>query len=130
MPRPLLSLTVIALVEGVALVGMGVYDALLTPAEGASTAVGGLPGRALQVALFLAFGAGMVLVSRAWQKALRWARAPFIVAQIIGLAVGVPLVQDSGTLERAVGIVLCVVALAGIILSVSPPVTRELGRQR
>ena len=130
MQRPLVVLAAIALVQAVGLVVFGLYDALLTPLEGASGAVGGLAGRALQVIIFVAFGVGMAIVARGWQRVRRWARAPFIVAQVIGVAVGIPMAQTGGTVARIVGVALVIVGLAGIVLAVSGPVTRALGTQR
>ena len=124
MPKPsppLAALAVIALVEGLALVAYGVYalvEGLRLGATGPDQ-VSNVPAIALEVLLFALFGVGLVWLARGWWGARRWARAPFVLAQIIALLLGVPLAQADGT-ERVVGVAMSLVAVLGIVLVFTP----------
>ena len=118
---PLAALAVIALVEGLVLVAYGVYalvEGLRLGATGPDQ-VSNVPAIALEVLLFALFGVGLVWLARGWWGARRWARAPFVLAQIIALLLGVPLAQADGT-ERIVGVAMSLVAVLGIVLVFTP----------
>jgi uncharacterized membrane protein len=126
-PRPFVALAGIALVEGIALLGYAVFDLVEASTVGVTgpAAVSNVPGIALQIILFLIFGGSLVWIGRGWWSTRRWARAPFLLAQLIALVIGVPLAQAEGP-ERLVGIVLALMALIGIVLVFTPVVTRAL----
>jgi uncharacterized membrane protein len=126
-PRPFVALAGIALVEGIALLGYAVFDLVEAATVGVTgpAAVSNVPGIALQIILFLIFGGSLVWIGRGWWSTRRWARAPFLLAQLIALVIGVPLAQAEGP-ERLVGIVLALMALIGIVLVFTPVVTRAL----
>ena len=118
---PLAALAVIALVEGLVLVAYGVYalvEGLRLGATGPDQ-VSNVPAIALEVLLFALFGVGLVWLARGWWGARRWARAPFVLAQIIALLLGVPLAQADGT-ERIVGVAMSLIAVLGIVLVFTP----------
>lgn len=127
--RPLLAvLTVIAGVQGIALIGYAVYDivqglrlGLTGPEE-----VSNLPGLILQIVIFAVLGVASIAIALGWWRAKYAARAPFIVAQLLALVVGFPLAQGSGSLQFAVGVALVVVAIIGITVALLPPVTRAI----
>lgn len=132
MPRPvhplLALLAAIAAIEGAALVAYAVFDivqgfrvGLVGPPE-----VSNLPGLILQIVIFAALGIGLLLVARGWWGAKYGARAPFIVAQLLALVVGVPLVQATEAGPRWVGVALIVFGVVGIAAALLPPVTRLL----
>lgn len=132
MPRPvhplLALLAAIAAIEGAALVAYAVFDivqgfrvGLVGPPE-----VSNLPGLILQIVIFAALGIGLLLVARGWWRAKYGARAPFIVAQLLALVVGVPLVQATEAGPRWVGVALIVFGVVGIAAALLPPVTRLL----
>ena len=125
---PLTALATIALLEGLALVAYGIFDAVEAVRVGATgpADVSNGPAIALQIFIFLVFGAGLLWVARGWWGSRRWARAPFLLTQLIALVVGVPLAQAQGGTERVVGIALSLVALVGIALVFTPVVTRAL----
>ncbi len=125
---PLTALAAIALLEGLALVAYGIFDAVEAVRVGATgpADVSNGPAIALQIFIFLVFGAGLLWVARGWWGSRRWARAPFLLTQLIALVVGVPLAQAQGGTERVVGIALSLVALVGIALVFTPVVTRAL----
>ena len=132
MPRPvhplLVLLAVIAAIEGVALVGYAVFDVVQGFRVGlvGPPAVSNLPGLILQIAIFAVLGAALLVIAAGWWKAKYGARAPFIVAQLLALVVGVPLVQATESGPRSVGLALIVVGVVGIAVSLLPPVTRVL----
>jgi hypothetical protein len=125
--RPLAALAAIALMEGVGLVGYAVFllvEAVRLGATGPSD-VSSVPAIALQIALFVIFGAGLLWVARGWWASRRWARAPFLLAQLMALVIGIPLAQSEGS-ERLVGIVLSLMAAVGLVLTFTPAVMRAL----
>lgn len=121
-------LAAIAAIEGAALVAYAVFDivqgfrvGLVGPPE-----VSNLPGLILQIVIFAALGIGLLLVARGWWGAKYGARAPFIVAQLLALVVGVPLVQATEAGPRWVGVALIVFGVVGVAAALLPPVTRLL----
>jgi hypothetical protein len=126
--RPVVALSVIALVEGVALLGYALFDiveavrvGITGPEEVSSPAA-----LALLVVITAAFGAGMVWVAIGWWRTRRWARAPFILAQALVVLIGYELAQSAGAVERTVGIVGVGIAVLGLVLAFAPGVTRSL----
>jgi hypothetical protein len=126
--RPMLALAVIAGIEGAALLGYAVFDAVAAVRVGASGPqdVSNGPAIVLQILLFAFFGAAMIWIARGWWSVRRWARAPFLLAQLIVLVVGVPLAQSEGSIERYVGVVASLLAVLGIVLCFAPSVSRAL----
>ena len=131
-PKPtqplLVVLASIAAVEGAVLLGYAVYDVIQGVRVGLSgpEEVSNLPALILQIVIFAVLGIGLMAIARGWWMRKYRARAPFILAQLLGLVVGFPLAQapDSGT--RAIGTALVVAAVAGIAVSLLPPVTRAI----
>lgn len=121
-------LALIALIEGLALLGYAVYDiyGAITIGTTGPEEVSNPAALSLQIVIFALFGAGLVAVSYAWLRGIRWARAPFLVAQFIGLIVGWPLTQAVGGIERTVGMVLVGFAVIGIVMAFTPGVTRSI----
>lgn len=97
-----------------------VREGMTGPAE-----VSSVPAFVLQVLIFLALGGGLLLIARGWTRASRSARAPFVLAQLLALVVGVPLIGTGG-LITGVGVVLVVLAVAGVLFALSPATTRAL----
>jgi len=121
-------LAAIALIEGIALVGYALFDiyGAITIGTTGPEEVSNPPALLLQILMFALFGAGLIAVSYAWMRRLRWARAPFLVAQFIAIIVGWPLAQSEGGVERTAGIVLAALAIVGIIIAFTPSITRAL----
>lgn len=126
--RPLLALAAIAALEGIGLVAYAVYEIVQAVRIGATgpADVSSGPVILMEIALFALFGAGMLWVARGWLIPRRWARAPFLLAQIFGLVIGVPLAQATGSVERVAGIALSLIAVLGIVLVFTPAVMRAL----
>lgn len=127
--RILAVLAAIALVQGVALVGYALYDVvgairvgITGPAE-----VSNPMALLLLIVITAALGAGMVAVGVGWWRAQRWARAPFVMAQVIVALLGYELAQATGSIERAVGVAAMVMAALGLVLSFAPATGRAIG---
>ena len=124
----LIVLAVIAAAQGIALIGYAVFDIVQGVTVGLTgpEEVSNLPGLILQIAIFAALGVGLLFVARGWWGAKNGARAPFIVAQILALVVGVPLVSAPDVGTQQVGLALVVTGVVGIVVALLPPVTRLL----
>lgn len=127
--RILVVLALIAGVQGAALIAYALFDIVealrvgITGPEEVSNPMALL----LLIAITAAFGAGMVMVAAGWWRARRWARSPFIMAQIIVALLGYELAQAVGSVERTVGIVAMVMAGLGLVLSFAPATGRAIG---
>jgi hypothetical protein len=126
--RVLVVLAGIAAVEGLGLVGYAVFDiveafrvGITGPAE-----VSNPPALILLIVITALFGAGLLLVASGWWRAQRWARSPFVLAQIIIGLVGYEVAQSEGSVERTVGIALVIIAVLGLILSFAPATSRAI----
>jgi hypothetical protein len=84
------------------------------------------PALLLLIAITAAFGVGLLLVSRGWWRAQRWARAPFILTQVIFGLIGYELSQSEGAVERTIGYACVVVGILGLVLSFAPAVSRAI----
>jgi hypothetical protein len=126
--RPLAALALIAFAQGATLIAYAVFDiveavrvGITGPAE-----VSNVPAVVTLVVITAVLGAGLVWIGVGWWRARRWARSPFVLAQLIGGFIGFELTQSDGSVERTVGIALVVVALLGLVLSFAPAVNRRL----
>ena len=126
--RPFFALGVIAGLEGLGLLVDAMFDAVEGIRIGATgpAEVSSVPALILQIAILGAFGAGLVLVGTGWMRVRRWARAPFLLAQLIALVIGAPLVSAVGGVERIAGIIIILLAATGVVLVFTPAVTRSL----
>ena len=126
---PIIAVAAIATLEGLGLIGYAIYDLVNALQSGLTgpEEVSNVPALILLILIQVVFGVGMVLVARGWWQTRRWARSPFLVAQLLGVFVGWDLAQSAGSLEKAVGIALILVAVVGIVLIFTPPVARAIG---
>ena len=124
----LVLLSAIAAIQGIGLIGYALYDVVqgITVGITGPQEVSNVPALVLQIVIFAALGIGLVLVARGWWGARYGARAPFIVAQLLALVVGVPLMSAPDAWTRYVGVALIVVGVAGLVFALLPPVTRAL----
>lgn len=123
-----IALAVIALIEGLALLGYAVFDVAELVRVGITgpEEVSNVPAVLLLIGVTAALGAGMVWVARGWWLVARWARSPFVLAQLIGGLIGYQLTQAVGSVERSVGFALFGLAVLGIVLAFTPPVLGAL----
>ena len=125
------ALAIIAAIEGVALAGYAVFDlvgALLIGTTGPAE-VSNASAMVLQIAIFAIFGVGMLIVARGWLTVAGWVRGPFVLAQLIAIVVGVPLIGASEAVQQGVGIVVTALAIAGLVLVFTPTVTRAFAER-
>ena len=129
-PRPYLLLALIAALEGIALLVNGaiaVYSALTDGSYGTqgedSSAI------LIEIVIFVVFGIGLLMVAKGWFTMKRWARSPFILAQLIGLFGGGSMVFDSSASSKIPGLLLAVPALIGLVLTFSPAMVRATAEQ-
>jgi hypothetical protein len=127
--RPVAAMAVIAFAQGAALVAYAAFDVVEAVRVGVTgpADVSNVPALALLIVITAALGVGMVWVGRGCWTSRRWARAPFVLAQILGLLIGWDLSQSEGSVERAAGIVLALVSVLGMVLAFTPGVTGSLG---
>jgi len=126
--KAFVALALIAGAEGAVLVGYAIFDLVSVIRFGVSgpAEVSNAPAVTLQILIFAVFGGGLAWVARGWWRQRRWARAPFLLGQLLALVVGVPLARAGGDVEQAAGIAIVVAAVAGGILALSKPVSRVL----
>lgn len=126
--RPLAALALIAFAQGSALIAYAVFDVIEAVRVGITgpAEVSNVPAVVTLVLITAVLGAGLVWIGIGWWRARRWARSPFVLAQLIGGFIGFELTQSDGSVERTVGIALVVVALLGLVLSFAPAVNRRL----
>ncbi len=119
------ALAVVAVVEGLALLGYAVVDIVAVIGEGLTgpEEVSNPAAFGMQVVIFVALGAGLVVVARGWWNCRRWVRGPFVLAQLLGLVVGVPLLQSTAPLA---GGVIVAITMVSLVVSLLPPVTHAL----
>lgn len=124
----LLPVAIIAAVEGLVLVGYAVYVAINGIREGTTgpAEVSNVPALISLVVILAALGVGMLFIARGWWRAQRWARAPFVLAQLIVGLVGWEASQSTDSGEHAVGLVAVGVAAIGIVLAFLPSVGRAV----
>ncbi len=96
-------------------------EGLTGPAE-----VSNAPGVTLEVIIFGTFGVGMVVVAVGWFRSRRWARAPFVLAQILALVISIPLLGATDALQQTAAVAVTVVTAAGLFLAFTPRVTQHL----
>ncbi len=118
----------IAFGQAAALVGYAVFDVVEAVRVGITgpADVSNLPALLLLITITFVFGLGLAWVGVGWWRARRWARAPFVFAQIIAGLIGVELAQSAGSVERTVGIAVVLLAVLGLVVAFSPPVNRGL----
>lgn len=125
---PVIVVAAISALEGVGLIGYAIFDLVQTLRTGVTgpAEVSNVPAVILLIVIQLLFGAGLLWVARGWWRSKRWARAPFLVAQILGALLGYDLIQSLGTVERTTGIAVAVLAVVGIVLAFMPAVSRAV----
>lgn len=128
-PAPgLVTLAVVAGVQGAALLAYAAFDVVEALRLGLNgpAAVSSPPALIVLVSVTAVLGLGMVWIARGWWRARRWARAPFIMAQLLVGLIGFELSQSEGGTERTVGLVMIAVASVGVVVALLPTVGRAL----
>lgn len=114
---PKLATTAVAGLQGLALLGyavgisvIGLTSGLEGPAEISSPM-----GAAVEVATFALFGAGMITIAVGRWHESPWSGPPFVLSQLLALAVGLPLATAADTVGRTIGVAVTVSAVIGIV---------------
>jgi hypothetical protein len=118
----------VAAAEGIGFAGYALLVAIEVARTGLSgpTEISNVPAVVLEIAIFALFGVALLAAGHGLWRARRWARSPFLLAQVLGLVVGIPLAQADEAGPRVAGIALAVLCLVGLVLSFAPGVTAEL----
>lgn len=128
-PRPFVILTVIAALEGFALIINGVLVAISGLTGGSYGATGdSTTATLIEIVIFLVLGAGLLVVASGWYRARRWARGPFVLAQLIGLFAGASFIFSGDSAAITPGLILAVPSLAGLVITFSPGVVRTFAQ--
>ena len=106
----------IAAVQGVALVGNALAVIVVVLRDGITgpAAVASPIGVTVEVAIYLIFGAAMCWIAWGLAAQRTAARTPFLLAQILSLTVGIPLLGASGA-GFVAGVLITAAAVAGIV---------------
>lgn len=127
-PTVLTVLAALAGLQGVALLVYAAFDIVqalrvgITGPEEVSNA-GALISL---IVIIAAFGAALVWVAWGWWRGRSWARAPFVVAQLILAFIGYEVSQSAEATLRTVGQVAMLVAVIGVVLVFLPSTRRAL----
>lgn len=108
---------IVAVIEGAALILNGLAVLYFVARDGLTgpSAVASPPGVALEVGIFLLFGAGLVAVALGARQQRDWVLTPFLVAQLLALTVGFPLATGAEMPAQLVGIAIVVMSVAGLL---------------
>lgn len=129
MRRAFEVLAVIAFAQGMFFIAMAFADVVAVMQQGGLVgpqAVSNPQAFTTLVVIFVLFGMAMLLVGWGWLRRKRWARAPFVVMQMLTLVVSVPNVAAPEVGAQVIAVIATIAAVAGAFLAVSPQVTREL----
>ena len=115
-------------VEGAVLTVYGVYllvEALRQGVTGPAE-VSNVPAVVLEIVIFTGFGVALLATARGLWRTWRGARAPAVLAQLIAIVVGGPLVFASEAASRVAGIAIVVTAVATTVAIFGRGVTHDL----
>lgn len=126
LPATVRAAAAIAFLETVGLVAYAA-SILLFETGGSTTGIAGsgadlAPG--VLVTIYLGFAALIVFVALRVLRGSRRAFTPYLLTQAFGIVVAQPLVQESST--RGLGIVVLLVAIAGLAAILAPASRRAL----
>lgn len=131
-PPLLVLLALVAGLEGLGFLGYAAFDiveafrvGITGPAEVSNpSALIGL------IAITGAFGAGLLGVAWGWWNRRSWARAPFIVAQLIIGLVSYEVTSSASSTLQTLGQAGIVVAIVGIVVCFLPSVRRAIADEQ
>lgn len=127
-PFVIVLAAVVALVEGVFLIGYALYITVqvarlgITGPEAVSNPVSVI----MEIVIFAGIGAGLLVSAWGLWQLRRWGRAPVILGQLLALIVAVPLAFALGSVERSIAIVTIIAAVIALICLFLPTTTRAL----
>jgi hypothetical protein len=119
-PATLTAAAGIEALEGLAMIGVGVFVAVETIIARSYSMLNAIALAVCAVAL----GAGLIAIGRALLQARRWGRTPALLTQFFGFVIAVYMIQGH---QYAYGVPIVVAAVAALVLLFSPASTRALG---
>ncbi|MEU5438655.1 hypothetical protein AB0G73_35675 [Streptomyces sp. NPDC020719] len=121
-PRRLTQAAAIAAIEGLALVGVGLYMLIIglmgRPHQPRTAETGGVT--------MIVLGLIPLLAARGLLLRRRWSRGPALITQILALPVAWMFLTANGP-SIPVGIAVAVAAVTGLVLLVNPATAQALG---
>lgn len=129
-PLPLTVAAVVSAVEGTFLAGYAAYILIQVARLGITgpDPVSNPVSVTLEIVIFAAIGAGLLAAGWGLWNRRRWGRAPAVLGQLLCLVVTVPLAGAVGGVERTIGIVATIAAIAALVCLFVPSTTRALER--
>lgn len=111
----------VAGLQGLALLGyaLGISIIGLTSGLEGPAAVSSPTGAVVEVAAFALFGAGMVAIAYGRWRGAAWSGPPFVLSQLLALAVGLPLATATDTVGRTIGLAVTASAAIGLVSMVA-----------
>lgn len=105
-----------AVAEGAALIINGLLVGFVVLRDGITgpSAVASPVGVAVEVVLYLLFGAVLLVIARGVLRGSGAVLTPFVLAQLLGLTVALPLARSTG-MASVIGWIATVLCLAGIV---------------
>lgn len=128
---PLRVAAAVAGVEGAAFTAYAVFVIVEVARYGITgpSAVSNVQSVTLEIIIFAVFGIGLLLAGWGLWRARRWGRAPAVLGQLLGLVVGVPLIGATGSVERAAGMLIVLLAVVALVCLFMPSTTRALNAE-
>lgn len=124
-PRPFVLLSILAALEGLALLGYAFVVTINAVTGGSYGVIGNsTSAMVIEIAIFVLLGLGLLMIARGWIRMSRWARGPFLMAQLIGLLAGISFAFSGASEQVLPGMILAVPSVLGVILSFNPVVLR------
>jgi hypothetical protein len=122
-PRPFIYLSVLSALEGLALLTYAIIVMINAVTGGTYGVIGNsTTAMVIEIAIFVVLGLGLLKVAHGWLRMSRWARGPFIMAQLIGLLAGISFAFSGASEQVLPGLILAIPAVLGLILSFNPVV--------
>ncbi len=124
--RSFAAIAAIAAIEGLGLIIYAIFDIIEAVRVGITgpADVSNPAALMLLIVIYFVLGFGLLLVARAWWLMRTWQRGAFILAQVIAVLVFFDLTQSTENLPRTVGLLIFLMAIAGIVLVFTPRVLR------
>lgn len=114
---PKLTTTAVAGLQGLALLGYaaGISVIGLTSGLEGPAAVSSPVGAVVEVVTFALFGAAMIAIAVGRWRESSWSGPPFVLSQLLALAVGLPLATATDMVGKTIGLAVSASAVVGII---------------
>ncbi|MCB0917344.1 MAG: hypothetical protein KDC39_02110 [Actinobacteria bacterium] len=114
---PTVLTTAVAALQGFALISYAIAIVIVALIAGLDSheEVSTPTGLVVQVVAFILLGAGLLGLALGRWQCRPWSATPFAMAQILGLAVGVPLLLAPDGTGSVVGLLVSLSAVAGLV---------------